>query len=215
MNSINTEVWRYIDNHQAIKRNLAENIINIRALAKKIIADLHLSCSLNAVISAIRRYSHGLPAREHLPAITALLQNAKLFTRTRLASLLLQKNESVRNKLAQLYAQIDFQGGDLLHIFEVNKYIKIIIDEKTQELARRLFTKPEIVTTERNLSELSIVYVDDITRTPGVFAFVANELAANNLSIVDSIICHSEHIIIVPSPELQKGFNVLFNLTNK
>ena len=211
--NINKEVWRYLDNHITIKKNLADELINVRALAKKIIHDLHLHGSLNSVISGIRRYNLDLKHKEHLPQVYALLKKAKLFSRTKLVSLLLKKNETIRNKLAKLYQEIDFQGGDTLRIFEVNKYIKIIIDEKTVEIAKGIFNKNEIVNIEKDLGELTIDYNTDITSTPGIFALIANEFAANNISIADSMICHSEHLIIVKEKELQKAFQTTFELT--
>ena len=129
MKNINREVWRYLDNQITIKKNLADELINVRALAKKIIRDLHLTCSLNAVITAIRRYHLDIKEKDQLVKIYKLLRNSKLFTRTKLVSLLLKKNEEIRTKLVALYKKIDFQGGDTLRIFEVNKYIKII-DER-------------------------------------------------------------------------------------
>ncbi len=215
MKNINREVWRYLDNHITIKKDLADGLINGRALAKRIIKDLGLNCSLNAVISAIRRYHIDMKEKEYLPEIYKLLMKAKLLTRTKLASVLLKKNETVRNKLANLYQKIDFQGGDTLRIFEVNKYIKIIIDEKTSEEAEKIFDKKEIVDMEKNLGEITITYNVDITKTPGVFALLSNELAANNISIIDSMICHSEHLIIVKEKDLQRSFNVLIELTTR
>lgn len=213
MKNINKEVWRYLDNHTTIKKNLVDELINVRALAKKIIKDLLLNCSLNAVISAIRRYHIDLKEKEYLPEIYKLLTKSKFLTRTKLASILLQKNEIVRNKLANLYQKIDFHGGDTLRIFEVNKYIKIIIDEKTLEEAEKIFNKNEIVDLEKDLGEITITYNVDITKTPGVFALLSNELAANNISIIDSMICHSEHLIIVKEKDLPRSFNVLIELT--
>ncbi|PIN76342.1 hypothetical protein COV17_02875 [Candidatus Woesearchaeota archaeon CG10_big_fil_rev_8_21_14_0_10_36_11] len=213
--NINKEAWRYLDNHITIKKNLADGLINVRALAKKIIPEIHLDCSLNAIISAIRRYNSDLKEKEHLPQIYALLKKAKLLLRTRLASLLLKKNEKVRSKLANLYRIIDFEGGDTLRIFEVNKYIKIIVDEKTLPEIMSMFNKNEIVDIEENLGELTIIYNVKLTKTPGVFALLSNELAANNISIIDSTICHSEHLIIVKENDLQKGFSVVSTLTTR
>ena len=215
MKNINREVMRYLDNHLTIKKNLADELINVRALAKKIIADLNLRCSLNAAISAIRRYHLEKKENENLPQIYASLKKAKISTRTKLGSILLKKRELVREKLAELYTKIDFAGGDTFQIFEVNKYIKIIVDEKMLEESKKIFSDAEIVDTENNLGELTIIYGAEITKTPGVFALLANELAANNVSIIDSMICHSEHLIIVKESDLQNGFNVLFHLTKR
>ncbi len=215
MKNINREVWRYLDNHLSIKKNLSENLINTRALAKKIIDDLHLHCSLNAAISGIRRYHVDLTEQEHLPKVYSLLKKATLSTRTKLASVLLKKSEGVRTKLASFYPKIDFQGGDTLRIFEVNKYIKIIIDEQTLQEISTIFNTKEIVDVDTDLGELMISYNVDITHIPGIFAFLSNELAANNISIIDSMICHSEHLVITKGKDLQKAFQVVFELTTK
>ncbi|MBI2151566.1 hypothetical protein HYU21_02460 [Candidatus Woesearchaeota archaeon] len=213
MKNINREVWRYLDNHLTIKKDLNDDLINVRALAHKIITELNWNCSLNAVISAIRRYHLEIKEKDHLPEVYALLKKSKVLSRTKLASLLLKKTDQVRKKLADLYPKIDFQGGDTLRIFEVNKYIKIIIDERNLVDISALFPKADIVNIEKDLGEITILYNVDITKIPGVFALLSNELAANGLSIVDSMICHSEHLIIVKEKELQKSFAVVFNLT--
>ncbi len=213
--NINREVWRYLDNHTTIKKNLADELINVRALAKKIIKELHMSCSLNAVITAIRRYHLDIKEKDQLKNIYCLLKKSKISTQTKLASILLRKNETIRNKLAKLYQKIDFQGGDTLRIFEVNKYIKIIIDEKTLKETKEIFNQKEIVNLEKNLGELTIIYDTDITKTPGVFAYLSNELAANNISIIDSMICYSEHLIIIQEKELKKAFQVVFELVSR
>lgn len=215
MKNINEEVKRYLDNNLTIKKNLYDEIINIRALGKKIITDLHLTCSVNAVISAIRRYHVKIEEKDNLQEKYNLLTKAKLSTKTKLASILLKKNEEVRKKLSKLYSSLDFEGGDLLRIFEVSKFIKIIIDDKSLEQVKKIFTTREIVMKERNIGELSIIYNTDITGSPGVFALLSNELAANNISIVDSMICHSEHIIIVKEKDIQRAFNVLFGLLHQ
>lgn len=215
MKNINKEVWRYIDNNVAVKKNLYDGIINVRALAKKIIQDLHLNCSLNAVISAIRRYEIKVEKTGKLKEKYHLLTDATLNTKTKLASILLKKNELVRKNLTKLFTKIDFESGDVLRIFEVSKVIKIIVDEKTLEVAKDLFNRKDIIKIEKNIGELSIIYNSDITKIPGLFALLSNELAGNNISIVDSMICHSEHIIIVKEKDIQKTFNVIFNLIHK
>ena len=212
MKNINKETWRYLDNNIPIKNNLFAGLINVRALAKKIIEDLHLDCSVNAVISAIRRYQGESERQTDLAKIYKLLRKSRLSTKTKLASILLKKNKEVRSKLANIYAKIEAE--DLLRIFEVTKYIKVIIDEKSLKEIKSIFTAKEIVSVEKNIGELSINYDDDITKVPGVFALLTNELAANRISIIDSMICHFEHIIIVKNEEIKKAFNVIFNLIN-
>ena len=106
MKNINKEVWRYIDNNMAIRKNLYDDIINVRALAKKIITDAGLTCSLNAVISAIRRYEGSVEGKDKVTGAYKLLRRAKLSTKTKLVSVLFRKDDQIRRKLG------DRGGGD-------------------------------------------------------------------------------------------------------
>lgn len=215
MKHIQVEVTRLIDNNIAIRKLLKEDLINVRALARKFLEEYSLKCSIEAVISAIRRYDKGSKERDYLPTIYKMLKKAKLSTRMKLSSILLKKSQFVREKLPKLFSIVDFEGGDTLRIFEVSKYIKVIIEEKLLASVKKIFRDSDVVLIENNLSELDILYDVDITKTPGVFATLSNELAANNISIVDSMICYNEHIIIVLEKDTQHAFNVLFGLIHK
>lgn len=215
MKNIQLEVTRLIDNNIAVRKLLKEDLINVRALARKFLKEYELDCSMEAVISAIRRYDKSKKEKDYLPVIYRLLKNAKLSTRMKLSSLLLKKNQFVRENLPKLFSVVDFEGGDTLRIFEVSKYIKIIIDEKLLSNIKKIFRENDIVLIEKNLSEITILYDVDITETPGVFATLSNELAANNISIVDSMICYNEHLIIVLEKDTKNAFNVLFALLHR
>ncbi|MBS3107902.1 hypothetical protein J4468_03205 [Candidatus Woesearchaeota archaeon] len=213
MTNINREVWRRIDNDAAVKKLLLEGLINISALARIIAKEHDLTKNLDAIISAIRRYEGNAEKKESLIKIYQLIKKAKFSTKTKLASVLFKKNSEVRKKLTQLYSKIDFDAGDTLRIFEVSKFIKIIIDENNVKLIEDTFNQREIMDLTNKLGEVSIDYNTDITKTSGIFAMLSNELAANNISIVDSMICYSEHIIIVDEKDLKKTFDIIFKLT--
>jgi len=215
MKNIQAEVTRIIGNNIAVRKLLKEDLINIRALARKFLKEYELNCSVEAIISAIRRCEKGSKERDYLPTIYKLLKNAKLSSRMKLSSLLLKKNQSTREKLPELFSIVDFEGGDTLRIFEVSKYIKIIVDEKLLFSARKIFRDKDIVLSEKNLSELDILYDTNITKISGLFATLSNELAANNISIVDSMICHNEHIVIVSEKDTRQTFDVLFTLLHR
>ena len=212
MTNIQATVFRLIDNNMAVRKMLREELINTRALARKFLKDYDLKCSLDAVISAIRRYESSGTEKDYLPTVYRLLKQARLLSRMKLSSLLLRKSSSTREKLPELFSMVDFEGGDTLRIFEVTKYIKIIIDEKLLPVVKKIFMEKDIVLTETKLSELSILYDADITKIPGLFATLSSELAANNISIVDSMICYNEHIIIVSEKDSKLAFDVIFSL---
>ncbi len=87
------------------------------------------------------------------------------------------------------------------------------MDDEFLGEVRAAFQKGDVERVEKNLGELTINYRDDITEIPGVFARLANEMAMNDISIIDSMICHWEHIVIVKEENLERALRVIINLT--
>ena len=56
--NITEQVWRILDENPCIRINLAIDVINTRALAKYIMKERKLKTTVDAVISAIRRYNY-------------------------------------------------------------------------------------------------------------------------------------------------------------
>lgn len=127
--------------------------------------------------------------------------------------MLIRKKAEVRKKLAKLYS--DLEPEENLVVFETTKYLKIILDKEQKKKIEGLFSEKEIIATEADIGLLHISYGVDVTKIPGVFALIANELGANGVSIVDSMICHLEHVIVVREKDIQKAFNIVFSLLHR
>lgn len=213
MTNISKLVWDYIDQRIEIQKTLLEGLINTSSLARKIARELYLEQNLDGIISAIRRYEAQQEKQEQYTQLSLLLRKAKITTKTKLASILVRRNDTTEKKVGSLYATIPLQRESTLRIFEVTNHIKIILDDELFTDVHELFSSEEIEATEKDLGELTITYRDDITKIPGIFGRLANEMAINSISIIDSMICHWEHIIIVREKDLEKTFRVLLNLT--
>jgi len=211
--NVNQEVRRIIDNNLAIRKLLGEGLINTLALARKILKDYGFNCTISAVLSAIRRYQEKLHYEDYLKDVYISLKNATLTTKTKLFSVLIRKRVETRKKLAELYSKLEPE--ETLVVFETTKYLKIILDKERKKNINEIFSEKEILDTEADIGLLHIGYGVDVTKIPGVFALLANELGANGVSIVDSMICHLEHVIIVKEKDIQKAFNVIFDLLHK
>ena len=61
MPSVNTIVWKIISDDLSVQNNLKRGLINTRGLARYIIREKGLTVSIDAVISAIRRYEDDSP----------------------------------------------------------------------------------------------------------------------------------------------------------
>ncbi len=215
MTNINKVTWEYIDNRTEIKKTLLSGLINISALARQIAKEKNLLSNIDAIISAIRRYESKIDKKEYYTKLYSLLKKAKISTKTKLASILIKRNDQTGKKASTIYSKVAMHRDSTLRIFEVTNYIKIIMDDQYFKEIKSFFSANEIENEEKNLGELTINYRDDITRIPGLFATLSNEMAMNDISLIDSMICHWEHIIIVQEENIEKAFKVILNLTKK
>lgn len=211
--NINQQVRRIIDNNIAIRKLMGEGLINNLALARKILKDYSLQCKLSAVLSAIRRYEEKLKYVDYLKEVYKLLHNAKLNAKTKLVGILVKKNQETKKRIVDLYLELNSE--EIFLIFETSTFFKVICDIEKMDKINNLFSTRDITEIEKNIGLLIIRYSEEITKTPGVFALIANELGANDISIVDSLICHSEHIIVVREKDIMKAFNVIFELIHR
>ena len=95
MTNINKEVWEFIDNSPSIKRTMSHGLINRRALANYIKKQKKLHTTLDAVISAIRRYNIEKYDDIFLSAKKMIIRTTNLSTRSNLANLILSKDTEI------------------------------------------------------------------------------------------------------------------------
>jgi predicted regulator of amino acid metabolism with ACT domain len=213
MTNIQQEVTNFIEQDVSLRRGLARGLLNTRALAIYIYKNLNLNCTLDAVISAIRRYETFNEPKEDIKKRYKLIASAKVSSRTRMVSVLLKKENEVRSAITKLYSKIDFPKGEVIRILEVSQFIKLIIDESNFPEIEKLFPKKDIISVEKKLGEISLVYADEVANTPGVFAALSSELALSGVSIIDGMICGNEHIFIVNEDNLMKALQAMHRIS--
>jgi hypothetical protein len=205
-------VWKVIDTDISLKKDISRGIINIRALANYIIDNYKLNVSIDSVISAIRRYNIIPEKKTNVGTVYELLKKAEMRTLTKMSSMSLKKNEETTLKLGQLLPKIDFEAGETLRILEGAKQFRILINQNSFNKMQELFGKKNIIQTNKKIGLIEMVYPDILQKTPGVFSVLSTELAQNDISIIDALICANEHIIVVSENDLLKAFEILNNL---
>ncbi|MBI1970360.1 hypothetical protein HYS47_01290, partial [Candidatus Woesearchaeota archaeon] len=119
----------------------------------------------------------------------------------------LKKEAKARAGIAALYTKIDFSKGDVLRTLESNQHIKMIIDESNLAMAQSL-VEDYTISIKKELGEISLLY-DDADALPETFAAISSEIALNNISLQDALICGAEHIIILHQNDVVRTVQVL------
>ncbi len=205
-------VWKIIETDISLKKDLNRGIINIRSLAKHILNEQKITASLDSIISAIRRYEKAPKDKEETHSVYHTLKQARIATRTKMSSLLLKRTDEVKTKLGRPDKLIDYQGHEIIRVLEGSQALTIVFDRKNFEKIKTIFPKSMILEENKKVGMIEIDYPRILKKTPGVFSVIYNELAENNISIIDALISSNEHILIIDEEKLLMAFEHIYEL---
>lgn len=206
------EVWKFLDNNPCIKRDLSKGLINSRALAKYIVKTQNMDATLDAVISAIRRYDVGKKDDIFINARKLVSQTLNLSTRSGLAEIALIKDEDVQRSIPGLFDVIEYSRGEVLRIIQATESIKLIVDEKNLENVIAVFPKNKIISVNKNLAEINMHMAPKMIVTYGILAVIANELAISSVNILEVMTCLPEMILFVKEEDILRAYQILYQL---
>jgi len=212
MSNIVHQVWKILDNNPDIKRNMKQGLINTSALARHLIQQKKIDATMDAVISAIRRYEIDKHDDIFTNAYKLLGQTINVSTKSNLAEVALTKDDEVQKILPKLFEIIQYIRGDILRVMQANESLRLLIDEKNYENVVELFPKNKILNSEKNLAEINIYIHPKMQKTPGILSTIANELAINEINIVEFMTCPPEMLIILNKNDLSRASEIFYQL---
>jgi len=206
------EVWKILDKNPSIRRDISLGLINTRALAKYIIKEYKMKTTIDAVISAIRRYEFGKQDDVFTIAHKLLCQTVNISTRNGLAEISLIKDNEVQQLLPEIFEIIQFVRGETLRIIQATESIGLLIDGKNLDKIKEIFPKNKIIKIDKEIAEINMRMHPDMRKTYGILAVIANELAINEINIMEIMSCFPEMLIFVEEKNILKAYQVLHQL---
>jgi len=213
--NITDEVWKTIDEHPCIRTDMTRGLINTRALARYLIKKRKITASVDAVMSAIRRYDLKPYEKIYENALKIMAKTATISTKSPLANISLTKDTEIQGLLPKLFSLINYNRGDALRIIQANGSIKILVDEKNLKTIQEFFPKKKVLRIDTHIAEVNVHMHPDAIYIPGVLAVAANELAINNINLLEAMSCFPEWLWFVDEKDLLEAYDILYNLWHK
>lgn len=204
-------VRNYLSKDLSIQKNLQRGILNTRALARQIISEQKLKTSVDAVISAIRRFSHDRVFKEGSTNVEDVFKHSHISTKNNIACITLRTQSDIQKCLNGLTKMTDLERRETLRLVKAKKNLKLIVDMKKMEEIKDLFSNEDMGIKE-NLSEIRIKTSLKADQTKGVVARVSNEMMLRNINISEIIFCTPEIIIYINQEDFLGAYESLMNL---
>jgi len=214
MTNVVHKVWKILDENPCIRRVMSQRLINTTALAKFIITEKKIEGTLDAVSSAIRRYKF-----DRYDDIFTIANNIVSFgeitTRSKLANVAVIKDAEIQRLLPKLFSLINYNRGDVLRIIQADEAIKILVNEKNLEKIKKLFPSDKIIKIDKNLAEINMHLHPEAVNTPGIIAIISNELAMNDVNVMEVMSCVPEMLWFVKEKDVLKAHNIVYQLCSQ
>ena len=215
MTNMRELVHSILINDVAVQSCLVRNLVNTRGLAKYIIDNYKLDASIDSVISAIRRFNPDCVYHSHESRFHELLANAPITTTSGLVVVDIRGKNDIKKCLGQLNSIIDIDKGDHLRMIKGNAFLRMIIDEHNLPKLQEFLDTYDDVNIVKDLVELSIKTnsKEDLDKTKGVMARVANDLAMNGVNLIELLVSSPNILVHVKTKYYKAAHNSLLKLS--
>ena len=210
MTNITHGVWDFLSKNPAIEKALAENVVNVRALANHIIEREDMQASTHSVISAVRRYTAEYEIGPSKDEVSEILKNSKLSTKSRIVSIMINRDfKFLARVMPDIFKAINVNKGELLRIAEGRGVMKIFVDQRKKKDKLKLLPKADVFEIKENRGEINIYFDESKGDVPGIVAAVLHELAANGVNMKELIGGWPELVIIVKEEDISRTHDLL------
>lgn len=206
------DIWYILDKSPCVTLCMSKGFINHRALAKYLINEKKIDTTLDAAISAIRRYELHKSKDVFEIAYELLKTTTTMSTKSSLVNVSLKKDSEVQKLLPKLFSLIQYNQGDVLRIIQADAAIKLLIDERNLEKVKNIFPEDKVLRIDKNIVEINVHMHPDARNTPGVLAAAANELAINGINIIEAMSCFPEWLWFVDGKDSLEAYNILYKI---
>jgi hypothetical protein len=200
-------VREVIERDGVVRHGLSRGLINARALARSIQLAHPKGASFDAILSAIRRYSLS-EVTEKRHANAKMIH--KLSMKNNVVVVSIRNQPEVQLIIARFAEEVDYTHGDTFRVVSGPKTVSVTSDSKNASKLANKIPKARIVKEIENIAELVIDMTSDADNTVGILAAITNELAINDVNIVQLSTVGPGHILIlVDERDATKAYQAL------
>jgi hypothetical protein len=211
--SITKRVWSLIDEDPSFRKDLARGVINVSGLAEYLRKAYKLDGSLDAVVSAIRRYERSGEVVNLDAAVRKALTDAVVSTKNRVSAVRLKNSSNLYKHLAEVMKDPEFYKSEIFRLIKSRNETLVMIDSESLSRAKDLFPDANVASVTPGLAELTLSLTTSGWAAKGVMARLANEIANYGVNIIAVISAEPRISLFVKEEDLAKAHEAVLSLT--
>ncbi len=216
MHTISEAVSKIIFQSPFLEEALADGLINVSSLARRICPDvkqlLGKPVKEGAVIMAINRLEPTYYNKINL-GIKDFVTNLGDFTvRSNLMDYTFRNSQGLRRKQSLLLKHLEEHMSSFFTFSLGIRETTIIVSASHESLMDELFKSEQLVSKKKNLSTITMQLPVENTEISGFYYFILKNLAWDGINILEVISTTNEFTVVVNDDAVHRAFSILFKL---
>ncbi len=209
MSQIELGLQALLNREPEIEKCSRKGIVNRRALARYLIArGVAGRDQVDALVATLRRHDFGSPE----PSARPLTSEMRMALKDRIVVLSFEKDKELLHRLERVIAEIDYDRGDTLKIVVGTSTIKLFVDEARERALLPLLSRFRLCERLEHLSEISLVFPAEASRTRGLLAWVTRELSLADVVVAELLTASPELLLYLEEAYVPRAYETLRRL---
>lgn len=218
MQSISDVVEKILSDKPYLAECLAEDLINVSSLSRKVQPEVNAildsDCGIPAIAMAIKRLDLSIQTRISAKMKLVITNLGDIIVRNDLSSYTYKNSTSLEQRKSELMFSSNLSDDKFCTItqgvfesnFVVSKAMRLEIEDK--------FVNEHLIASSHELASLSVRLPKENVELPGLYYFFFKQFAWNNINVLEVISTTNEFTVVVEEALLEKAFSTIKNLKN-
>jgi hypothetical protein len=212
MNTVSEIINKIVMEAPFLEEGIAQGIINLSALSRKIKprveADLVKPVTESAILMALKRMSPKVTQKMKLTK-TTFYQEGDLTVRSDLSEFTFMRSDTLLEKQKKLLHAIKDKINHFVTFTQGVYEITIIVNSALESTVEKIFAGEKIISRLSHLAAISIRLSPKTVHTSGVYYSIMKQLAWQNVNVVEVVSTYTEFTIILEKDKVDVSFSIL------
>ena len=216
MSSISKITEDIINRSPFLREAMTENLINVSALARKIIPEVekitNKEIKEGAIVMAIKRMTPGVYHKLDVKIKKVIGGIGDFLVRSDLVDFTFENSESLRICQSDLVKLINNDKESFFAICKGITETTYILNSKFKKDVKTIFANENMKAHSLDLSSITVKLPETNTETFGVYYYIMKHLAWDGINIEQVVSTANEFTVIVDSKDIDDAFKILMQL---
>lgn len=216
MQSLGKITEELINRSPFLREAMAENLINISSLARKLRPEIEKltkkEINEGAIVMAIKRLPPGFYHQLDLKIKNVMGEIGDILVRSNLTNFTFENSDTLKEKQLELVNLLNNENDSFFAITRGITETTLIVNANHFDTIQKLFQNEKITSNTKNLASVTVKLPSINIELHGVYYYILKHLAWDGINITEIISTSNEFTTVVSQDDIDRAFSILMKL---